>query len=324
MKAQSAIMMAESHEQTPQPRRRRDTLVTAAAKLRAALITTRPRQWVKNLFVVAPLIFSKHLLDLGLALRSLGAFAIFCALSGAVYAFNDVGDAELDRHHPVKKERPIAAGQLSERAGLLLAAMLALFGLAASAFYSPSMVAVVGAYLVTNLAYSLYLKRIAFLDVILISFGFLLRVMAGAIAIAVPVSGWLFACTALLSALLAFGKRAHELWQLAEARKVRRSTRIALGGYRHGQLRLALALLAVATSVAYALYTQDERTVHAFGTRELIFTLPFCVLGILRFLQLAVWRPRRESPTDAILRDLPFLAIMFAWGVTVLAIIYRS
>jgi 4-hydroxybenzoate polyprenyltransferase len=294
------------------------------SKLGAAVATMRPRQWAKNLFVVAPLVFSKHMLDVQSALLSLGAFAIFCALSGAVYAFNDVRDVELDRHHPVKKERPIASGEISERGGLLLAVLLAALGLAACLLYSPLLAAVAAGYLVNNLAYSVFLKRIPFLDVILISLGFLLRVMGGALAIGVPVSNWLLACTALLAALLGFGKRAHELWQLEQARKERKSTRIALGGYQKGQLLLALILLAIATCVAYALYTQDEHTVRAFGTRDLILTLPFCILGILRFLQLAVWRPRRHSPTDAILHDPAFLANMVAWAGTVLAIIYRS
>lgn len=291
---------------------------------RAALQTTRPRQWVKNLFVVAPLVFSQHLLEVAYALETFAAFAVFCALSGAVYAFNDCRDAELDRHHPVKKDRPIASGALSENAGLILSGSLAAAGVVGGLLLEPLLALICVGYLVNNLAYSIYLKRIAFLDVIMIATGFLLRVAGGAVAIDVPLSGWLLACTGLLAALLGFGKRAHELVQLEAARKERKSTRIALGGYRIETLQIALGILVVATSVAYALYTLSDHTVSAFGTKNLVYTLPFCVLGIGRFLQLAIWRPGLHSPTDAILRDVPFLANMFLWGATVLGIIYWS
>lgn len=285
----------------------------------AALTTMRPRQWVKNLFVLAPLVFSKHLFDLELAGRAALAVLAFCALSGAVYAFNDVRDADDDRRHPVKRHRPVAAGKLGETAALILAAVLALGALAVAFVLGKNVFFAAAGYLAINLTYSLYLKRIAFLDVSLIAAGFIVRVLAGAFAIWVEASPWLLACTALLSAMMGFGKRAHELLQVGNDAK---TTRAALAGYRPEALRWALFALALATTAAYALYTQDERTVAFFGTRQLIFTLPFCVLGIARFLQLAIFRPRLSSPTDAILRDGPFLANIAVWATAVLAIIY--
>jgi 4-hydroxybenzoate polyprenyltransferase len=284
----------------------------------------RPRQWVKNLFVAAPLVFSKNLTDGEHALRALVALVAFCLLSGAVYAFNDVKDAEQDRRHPVKRRRPIASGALGERAALVAAALLAATALAACAALSWALLAVAAGYLCNNLVYTLGLKRVAFLDVLLIAGGFLLRVWAGGLAIHVEVSPWLLACTGLLACLLGFGKRAHEL-MMAEATSVEaRTTRASLAGYRVRHLRWAMISLAIATSLAYALYTQDPHTVSFFGTRALVFTLPFCILGIIRFVQLALWRSGEDSPTDAILRDPSFLLNLAAWGATVLAIIYGA
>ncbi len=291
---------------------------------RAILVTLRPHQWVKNLFVVAPLVFSKHLFDSSYALRTLAATGIFCALSGAVYAFNDLRDAEDDRVHPTKKNRPIAAGQLNENAALATATLLVLAALGCAALLDWRLLAASGAYVAVNLSYTLALKRVAFLDVLLIAGGFLLRVTAGAFAIAVPMSPWLLACTGLLAAMLGFGKRAHELRQAQIAGRNPTATRAALAGYSVPVLRAVLAALAIATCVAYALYTQDARTLAFFGTKDLIWTLPFCVAGIGRFLQLAVLTPRRDSPTDAMLRDPAFLANISLWSAAVLYIIYGA
>ncbi len=286
------------------------------------LRTLRPKQWVKNFFVLAALVFSKHLLEPAFALRALGAFAIFCALSGAVYAFNDLLDVESDRKHPIKRNRPIASGALSEKAALWLSILLAVGALAASAALAPMLAIVAGGYLLNNLAYTLYLKRIAYLDVLMIGVGFCLRVLAGGFAIDVPVSSWLLACTALLACFLGFGKRAHEVLAAEHAGRDPRDTRIALGGYSMATLRFTLLLLCIGTCAAYALYTRDAQTVAFFQTDQLLWTLPFCIIGIARFLQIALWMKTPESPTDAILRDWPFLLNLGAWAVSVIAIIY--
>jgi decaprenyl-phosphate phosphoribosyltransferase len=291
-------------------------------RARAIWRTLRPHQWVKNLFVVAPLVFSKHLFDAAFAARTLIATLAFCALSGAVYAFNDLRDAELDRAHPLKRHRPIASGALSEQAAMVLCVVLAVAALAASAAVAWPLAGVALAYLVLNLAYSMGLKRIAYLDVTIIAAGFLLRVIAGGLAIDVPLSSWLIACTVLLSCMLGFGKRAHEVALARAAGRDPTETRSSLAGYRTGTLTWLMLLLAATTVASYALYTQDDRTVAFFGTRQLVWTLPFCVLGIFRYLQLALWRPRAQSPTEAMLRDAPFLINLALWGAAVLAIIY--
>ncbi len=299
----------------------------------AALATLRPHQWVKNLFVAAPLVFSKHLFDSAYNLRSAAAVALFCAVSGAVYALNDVRDVDTDRDHPVKRNRPIAAGELSERSALLIAMGLAIVALMAGALISPFLALVLGGYLLNNLAYSLGLKHIAFLDVAMISGGFLLRVLGGALAISVPVSPFLFLCTGLLAGLLGFGKRAHELIlsnnsdrssssssskDTTPAKKNRRS----LTGYSRRGLILLLLILAVATCVAYAFYTQSERTVLLFQTRALIWTLPFCVIGIGRFLRMALASRDPRSPTELMLRDPLFIVNLGLWALTVFIIVY--
>lgn len=284
------------------------------------LKTLRPHQWVKNLFVVAALVFSRHLGDLDYVIRAVLALAAFCALSGAVYTFNDVRDVDADREHPTKRHRPIAAGVLSPRTALAWAAALALGALATTAALGWWVAVCAALYLGQNIAYSLKLKQVAFVDVSLIASGFLLRVLAGAAAIDVPISGWILACTALISMFLGFGKRAHELsW--AERNGKASVTRAALAGYRLPVLRALMYVLGVTTFAAYAAYTLDPHTHVYFGTDRLIFSAPFVAFGILRFLSLALWKPRDESPTEAMLRDRWFLLnIVVASGVVLYAI----
>lgn len=289
--------------------------------VRALLVTMRPHQWVKNLFVAAPLVFSRHLGESVYSLRAAIAVACFCLLSGAVYAFNDVRDVTADRAHPDKRQRPIAAGHLGENAALWSAAGLAALALVGAAALHWQVAALGAAYAIVNLAYSIKLKHVAFVDVALIASGFLLRVMAGAAAISVRPSVWLLVCTGLLAAMLGLGKRAHELaW--AQSSGTQAQTRAALAGYRLPLVRAAVLVLGVATAVAYVLYCRDPHTIAFFGTDRLIFTAPFPVVGIARFAMLALYRPSRKSPTDAMLRDGLFLANLIAWGVSVVWIVY--
>lgn len=283
--------------------------------------TIRPHQWVKNVFVAAPLVFSRHLTDPAYVARTAIAVLAFCLLSGAVYAFNDVRDVEQDRAHPKKRHRPIAAGILSERAALMSAAALATVALGACLVIAWPLAAFAAGYLVQNVAYSLRLKHIAFVDVAVIASGFLLRVLAGAAAITVPASGWLLLCTALLATFLGLGKRAHELsW--AERAGQATQTRAALAGYRIPVVRVAMLVLALGTCGAYLAYTVDPHTVAFFGTDRLAYSTPFVVLGIVRFLGLALWWPKDDSPTEAMLRDPWFLAILGGAVATIVGVIY--
>jgi decaprenyl-phosphate phosphoribosyltransferase len=292
------------------------------ASPRAVIRTLRPHQWVKNLFVAAPLVFAKHLVDGGYLWRTGIAVAAFCALSGAVYALNDVLDAEADRVHPTKKHRPIAAGELSERSAVVLSIILAIAGLGACLALSWQTAAWAGGYLVMNLAYSMKLKHVAFVDVVLIASGFMTRVAAGGAAIAITPSRWLLVCTGLLATYLALGKRAHELALADREGRDATATRAALAGYRLGWVRVAMFVLGVATAAAYVLYTVDPHTVEFFGTRKLPWSAPFCVVGLARFAWLALVRPGNESPTDAMLRDGVFLMNLVAWAVVILVLVY--
>ncbi|MCX5746245.1 MAG: UbiA prenyltransferase family protein [Proteobacteria bacterium] len=280
----------------------------------------RPRQWVKNLFVAAPLVFSRHLEDPGYLARTAIAVLAFCLLSGAVYLFNDVRDLEADRAHPTKRHRPIAAGHLSERAAITWSVILALGSLSGCFALSWKLALFAGIYLVQNIAYTLRLKEIAFVDVVLISTGFILRVLGGAAAIDVRASGWLLICTGLLAMLLGFGKRAHELAWAERAHLT--VTRASLGGYRLPPLRVSMLVLAVVTLGAFVAYTLDPHTIEFFRTARLVYSAPFVALGIVRFLVLALWKPRDESPTDAMLRDPIFLLALAGAGAMMIYAIY--
>jgi len=288
----------------------------------ALLKSLRPHQWVKNLFVAAALVFSRHLTDAAYLSRTAIAVLAFCLLSGAVYTFNDVRDVDGDRVHPTKKHRPIASGALSERTALIAAALLAAGALATCYFaLSPKTALYASLYLVQNIAYSVRLKHIAFVDVAIIAAGFLLRVLAGAAAIAVPASAWLLVCTALLATFLGLGKRAHELaW--AERTGASGATRAALAGYSIPVVRAAMFLLGIATVGAYIMYTVSPHTIAFFGTSYLPYSSPFVALGIVRFMQLALWYPKDDPPTEAMLRDPYFLVNLIAATATVLYIIY--
>jgi decaprenyl-phosphate phosphoribosyltransferase len=295
--------------------------ITRVESTGAVIRSLRPHQWIKNAFVAAPLVFAQKLGDPSYVARTALAVLAFCALSGAVYMFNDVLDFEADRQHPTKRHRPIAAGLVSRRAALAWSALIAAGALAACAALDWRLAALAAAYLTQNAAYTLRLKRVAFVDVALIASGFLLRVLAGSAAIAVPTSGWLLLCTALLALFLGFGKRAHELaWATRSGWTTQ--TRAALAGYRHDILWAAMLALALATCVTFVAYTLDAHTVAEFGTSRLIYSAPFVAFGLLRFLSLALWWPRDEPPTEAMLKDPWFLIDLVAAVATVLYVIY--
>ena len=285
----------------------------------ALVRAARPHQWIKNAFVAAPLVFALRIYDVGSVLRTLAAVACFCVLSSAVYLLNDLADVEKDRAHPTKRNRPIASGALSVPAARVALATLALFALLGSMLIAWNLMFVAAAYFILNIAYTFGLKRVPFIDVGCISLGFLLRVLAGTYAIGVPASPWLLICTGLLSSLLGFGKRAHEL-RLAGAGKGKQ--RDVLERYHPGILRALMALLAIATVAAYSLYTQSAHAVSLFHTRGLALTVPCAVFGIVRFVWLTFNRQDAESPTDSMLRDRVFLANLLVYAAAVAVILY--
>ncbi|MEM7154980.1 MAG: decaprenyl-phosphate phosphoribosyltransferase [Myxococcota bacterium] len=286
--------------------------------LLALIKTLRPRQWVKNSFVAAPLFFSLRLLDVDSVKHTLAAVALFSLISGCVYVLNDLVDVEADREHPKKRHRPIASGALpvgAARSFLFVAVPVA--G-SLALLLEPMFAAMLGSYFVLNVAYSFRLKQIAYLDVLLIALFFILRVLAGAFAIGVDASPWVLACTFLLALFLGFGKRAHELATARDARK----QRAALARYDERSLRWILHALAAAVVVTYAAYTRSPQTVLAFGTDALIYTVPLPMVAIVRFIHLATRNEDSESPTDGMLRDPIFMSAILLYVVATGAILY--
>ena len=288
-------------------------------RVRGVIRTVRPQQWVKNLFVLAPVVFAKNLTHPSIITRGLGAFGIFCLLAGAVYTMNDIVDVEADRAHPVKRHRPIASGRVPIPVAKVLAVVLVVAALIGSIPGGWWFAGVVVLYFAQNVAYSFRLKKIAYVDVCLIAFGFVLRVLAGGFATKTPISGYMVACTALLALFLGFGKRRHELASAANAKK----QRAALDAYSPRALNVALAVTGLATVGTYLAYTLDPRTQEFFKTSLLWPTVVHPLFGILRFLQLVAGRPRSESPTQEILRDTPFVVNLILWVIEVVAILYQ-
>lgn len=289
-------------------------------RLGGILRTIRPHQWVKNVFVLAPVVFAKEIFDIHLLKRAASAFLIFCLLAGAVYTINDLADIKADRMHPVKRHRPIASGRLPTGAARLLAVTLVVVALAGAATLRfPFIVAATG-YLVLNLAYSLRLKHVAYLDVGCLGTFFVLRVLAGGYAAHITVSAYLLGCTLLLALFLGFGKRRHELTSGLEKA---RSQRAALGGYRRRPLDIALGSTAIATLATYLVYTLDPHTRQVFHNDWLWLSSVFVGGGILRFLHIVRHRPKAESPTQEMLGDGPFIAIVLGWVGLVMWVVYQ-
>lgn len=290
----------------------------------ALLEAMRPHQWAKNAFVLAPLIFSRNLLDPTLLFLALGAFVLFSFTASAVYLANDVLDRDADRQHPIKKNRPIASGRLSPRAAWIAAALLGGGSLLAGFRLGPPFVGVLLLYLVMNSLYSLRLKRIAWVDVSVIAFGFVLRVAAGALAIGVAMSHWIFFCTFAVALYLALGKRKHEILAAQHAGKETAKSRKALDGYSSAHLDWGLRAAGTFAIAGYLLYTLAPETVAKFGTSLLSLTVPFPALGIWRFGTLLSRGSRAQSPTEAILTDAPFLLNLAVWLISVVVILYAA
>jgi decaprenyl-phosphate phosphoribosyltransferase len=285
----------------------------------AVLKSLRFHQWVKNLFVLGPLVFARRVDDPRAVVSAALAVACFCLLSSAVYVFNDIVNVDKDRAHPLKRLRPIASGALPVAGARVLAAVLALLGLSGSYLVAPTLVPIAAAYLAQNVAYSFWLKHVPFVDVACISTGFLLRVLGGACAIPVDPSAWVLVCTLLLAAFLGFGKRAHEL-RVAGTRGG--NQRLVLDRYPPNVLRVLLYLLAVLTVLAYVLYTQSPHALTFFGTRRLALTVPFVVFGVFRFIWIVQGKVDSESPTDSMLRDPPFLINLLGYAIAIMSILY--
>lgn len=287
--------------------------------IRPLVKSLRPTQWAKNLFVLAPAVFSSLLMRPETLVRAALALAAFCFASSSVYLVNDLRDREEDRRHPLKRLRPLAAGTL--KVPTAVAAVVVLTGLAAaiSIWLGSSFSAILGAYLLLNILYTFRLKHMVILDVMSISLGFVLRVEAGAVAAQVEVSRWLLLCTIFLALFLAFSKRRHEITLLAGAAAGQRRV---LDQYSPAFLDQMINVVTASAVVSYALYSVAPETVQKYNTRDLVYTIPMVLYGIFRYLYLMYQQPGERNPTEAILRDPPFLINMALWGAAVVWIVY--
>jgi 4-hydroxybenzoate polyprenyltransferase len=286
-------------------------------KLKAFLQLMRPKQWTKNFVVFVGLIFSGHFLNLAMGWTALQAFIIFCITAGAVYIFNDIRDVDSDRAHPQKKYRPLAAKRLPVPAASVGGSLLMIIGLMWSFFLSPLFALVVLAYVLLNMAYSLGLKHVVILDVFIITTGFVLRAMAGAIVIHVAISPWLVVVTILLSLFLGFAKRRHELITMGDEAAAHRPS---LDDYSPALLDQFMGVVASATIIAYSLYAFTSPT--ASRNDYFMLTVPMVIYGILRYLYLVYQKNLGGAPEVILLSDKPLLAAILLWIITVGCLLY--
>jgi len=289
--------------------------------IRGLLVSLRPRQWVKNTFTLAPLVFAKDLFDPSALTRGVAVFAAFCAVSSAVYLVNDIRDRESDRRHPLKRHRPLAAGTLPVSAAAVAAAALAAGGAALAWPLGAGVLTVLAVYAGLNVLYSAGLKHVVILDVMIIAIGFVLRVLAGGFAVRVQVSSWLLLCTIFLALFLAFSKRRHELILLADEAADQRKV---LSDYNPTFLDQMINVVTAGTVVSYALYAVSPETAARFHSEALVYTVPLVLFGIFRYLYLIYQAPEERNPTEAVLSDLPFLANLALWCLVVIWILYGA
>jgi 4-hydroxybenzoate polyprenyltransferase len=284
------------------------------------LVSLRPGQWTKNLFVFAGVLFGRRLLDPAAVGLSVSSFVVFCALSGVVYLVNDVADRESDARHPIKAHRPIASGALATRTALAAAAAIAVVALAAAWWIGPGFFLVAASYVALLGLYSGALKHVVIIDVLTIAIGFVLRVSAGAVAIDVPMSHWLFVCTILLALFLALSKRRHELVLLAAGATGHRRILQEYSPYLLDQM---IGVVTASTLMAYIFYATSAETAEKFGTSLLGLTIPFPLYGIFRYLYLVHQKEGGGSPSEMLLNDRPLLLCVALWVAAVAIIIYR-
>lgn len=286
----------------------------------------RPWQWSKNGILFAGLIFSRHLLDPGYALRAAAAALVFCLASSAIYAINDVLDLERDRVHPDKRDRPLPAGRLTPGAALGFAAALLAVATAVGIWLGPQFLIALGVFVALNVAYSVRLKHMVILDVMMIALSFVTRAAAGVLALRpldphIEISPWLFVCTLFLALFLGYGKRRHELNLLDEQAAGHRTT---LGEYSERFLDQLIAIVTSGTLIAYAIYTVAPGTVSRFHSPNLVLTIPFVVYGVFRYLYLIQQRGEGGNPSRILYRDLPLLVTILLWLVTASLVIYAD
>ncbi len=288
--------------------------------LKDLFLTLRPKQWIKNGALFAPLLFSQNLLNGPLFIKTLEAFGLFCLLTGSVYIFNDLKDLKEDQRHPVKRNRPLASGRVDQTLAWIAALLILIVSFLLGSMISIRFVEIMAAYLLLQVLYTLYLKHLVILDIFSIAAGFVLRVVAGGRAIGVHLSPWLLICTMLLSLFLAMAKRRQELIFLKDDAANHRGILKEYSPYLLDQM---MGVVTATTVMSYALYTISEETIAKFHTPNLIFTIPFVLYGIFRYLYLVHHKVEGGRPEEILLTDRPLLLTVLGWTITVLVVLYR-
>lgn len=283
------------------------------------IVSMRPKQWVKNVFIFAGLVFARHLFDMSLLVRVSVGFILFSLAASGTYIFNDIKDRKRDKEHPEKRKRPIAAGRLQITKAWIASLVLTTIALFMSFILDFSFFIILVAYVVINTLYTIKIKQVVILDVMCIAFGFLFRVLAGTTLAGVGPSDWLIICTVTVSLFLGFSKRRHELASIGPNATNHRKV---LADYSITFLDQMIAVATACTVMSYALYTIAHETVAKFGTRNLIFTIPFVIYGIYRYLYLIHLKDLGGNPTGILLTDPPLIFNGLLWLVAVIFIIY--
>jgi len=269
--------------------------------------------------VLAGVVFGGRLLEPSAVAIAVAAFAIFCALSGAIYLFNDVADREADKNHPLKRERPIASGQLATTTAVAAGVILGICGVGAAFLIGIRFALVAATYLGAMLLYSLALKHVVIVDVLMIAAGFVLRAVGGAVAVNVPIGQWLLVCTTLLALFLALSKRRHELVVLADGATDHRRILEEYSPYLLDQM---IGVVTASTLIAYIVYATSPDTAARLGTAKLGLTIPFVLYGIFRYLYLVHQKRGGGSPSAMVLTDKPLLSCVALWAAGVIALLY--
>ncbi|OHB39753.1 MAG: phosphoribose diphosphate--decaprenyl-phosphate phosphoribosyltransferase [Planctomycetes bacterium RIFCSPLOWO2_12_FULL_39_13] len=282
-------------------------------------LSMRPEQWIKNFFVFTALLFSKNLLNLSKDIDALVGFIIFCMITGCSYIINDLVDLEKDKLHPTKSQRPIASGRLNKTTAIKITTIICLVSLSFAFYINSFFGIIVLTYFLLNIGYSIYLKNIVIIDVVTIASGFVLRVLGGAVIISVTSSQWLVLCTILLSLFLGFSKRRHELILLEDNATGHRKV---LEHYSPYFLDQMISVVTASTLICYALYTMSKDTIEKLGTSKLIYTIPFVLYGIFRYLYLVHQKEKGGSPTEVVFTDKPMIINISLWVIASVMFIY--
>jgi len=286
--------------------------------IKPLLRTLRPKQWTKNAFIFAALLFDGKLFQTEPLLRTIAGFILFCLLSSTIYIVNDLVDIEKDRQHPVKKTRPLASGRLSPRVAVVAAIVIGAVCLPLSFWLEPYFGVIALSYVLMMIAYSFVLKNIVLIDVMTIATGFVLRVLAGVVLVHVErFSPWLYVCTTVLALFIAVGKRRHELSLLKDNANAHRAI---LNEYSMDFIDEMITILSAATLIAYSLYTFSAENLPA--NHSMMLTIPFVLYGLFRYLYLIHVKDEGGAPEEIVIGDKPLIATVGLWGLAVVLVLY--